>query len=355
MHKLLRAASGALFVTLALTGGCKKKDAEPTPAVATGSGSATGSAVGSAAGSGSAAGAGSAVAAPTEAEKVAQAIEKAIADAAVEKARFTPEMEKQIEVLRDGTYADAKAALTAILAGPHREAGNKDRDAARHPIETLTFFGVTPASTVIEVGAGGGWYTELLAPLVANKGKLIAAGPDASGPADKMSMVYGKRLDLDLAKSPALYGKVVRATIAGDTFELAPAGTADVALAIREMHNWVRSNAHARNLAAIHAALKEGGTFGVVAHRAKPDAKAEESAAKGYLPEAWVIEQVTAAGFELGEKAEINANPKDTKDYEKGVWTLPPNFAEGDKDKAKYAEIGESDRMTLKFKKVAKK
>lgn len=345
MHKLLRAASGALFVTLALTGGCKKKDAEPTPAVATGSGSATGSAAGS----------GPAVAAPTEAEKVAKAIEKALADAATEKARFTPEMEKQIEALRDGTYADTKAALTAILASPHREVGNKDRDAARHPIETLTFFGVTPASTVIEVGAGGGWYTELLAPLVAAKGKLIAAGPDANGPADKMSTVYGKRLDLDLAKSPALYGKVQRATIAGDTFELAPAGTADVAVAIREMHNWVRRNDLAKNLAAIHAALKDGGTFGVVAHRAKPDAKATESAEKGYLPEAWVIEQVTAAGFELVEKSEINANPKDTKDYEKGVWTLPPNFAEGDKDKAKYAEIGESDRMTLKFKKVAKK
>ena len=349
MHKLLRAASGALFVTIALTGGCKKKDAEPTPAVATGSGSATGSATGSAAGSGSA------VAAPSEAEKVAKAIEKAIADAATEKARFTPEMETQIEALRDGTYADAKAALTAILASPHREAGNKDRDAARHPIETLTLFGITPASTVIEVGAGGGWYTELLAPLVAAKGKLVAAGPDANGPADKMSTVFGKRLDFDLAKSPALYGKVQRATIAGDTFELAPAGTADLALAIREMHNWVRRKELPRNLAAIHAALKDGGTFGVVAHRAKPDAKAEDSAGKGYLPEAWVIEQVTAAGFELVEKAEINANPKDTKDYEKGVWTLPPNFAEGDKDKATYTEIGESDRMTLKFKKVAKK
>ena len=115
------------------------------------------------------------------------------------------------------------------------------------------------------------------------------------------------------------------------------------------MHNWQRRGELAAYLGAVHAVLKDGGTFGVEQHRAKEGADAKATAEKGYLPEAFVIEQVTAAGFELVEKSEINANPKDTKDYEKGVWTLPPNYAAGETDKAKYTEIGESDRMTLKF------
>jgi predicted methyltransferase len=242
--------------------------------------------------------------------------------------------------------------LTAILASPHREPGNKDRDSARHPIETLTFFGVKPTSTVIELGAGGGWYTELLAPLLADHGKLIVAGPDANAPAGKMSTVSGKALDLMLAKSPELFGKVGRVNISSpDTLKLGPDGSVDVVLAIREMHNWQRRGDLDKYLAAIHAVLKPGGVFGVVAHRAVAGSKGEDTADMGYLAEQWVIDRVTAAGFTVAAKAEINANAKDTKDYPKGVWTLPPTYREGDKDKAKYAAIGESDRMTLKFKK----
>jgi predicted methyltransferase len=288
--------------------------------------------------------------------RVTEAMANTTKDAEAEKARWTDEMRAQAAKLVAADYKDTKAALKAIMASPHRKPGNADRDAHRHPVETLTFFGIKPDSTVIEVGAGGGWYTELLAPLLAKKGKLIATGADPNGPADQMSTVYGNRLKLFLESSPELYGKVQVSHIAApDKLELAPEGTADVAVAIREMHGWTRREQVDAYVAAVHKALKPGGVFGVVAHRAKPDADPKTSAEKGYLPEAWVIETVEKAGFKLAEKSEINANPKDTKDYEQGVWTLPPNFAEGDKDRDKYAAIGESDRMTLKFVKVETK
>lgn len=334
MNKL----SSVILVALLSTSACKKKEpapkAEPTPAVVVAVDAAT------------------VDAGPTEAERVAEAIKKAEADAAEEAKRWTDDLNKQTAALRDGKYKDAKAALTAILAGPHRMPKHAERDGARHPVETLTFFGITPTMTVVELGAGGGWYTEILAPLLASKGKLVVAGPDAAGPADKMTTVYGKRLDLNLAKSPELFGKVERTTIASpDSIKLGADGSADLVIAMREMHGWARRKEMDKYLAAVHAVLKDGGTFGVVQHRAKADAKPEESSEKGYLPEAWVIEQVTKAGFKLVEKSEINGNPKDTKDYEKGVWTLPPNLRGDEADKAKYTEIGESDRMTLKFKK----
>lgn len=292
---------------------------------------------------------------PTEAERVAKALADSETKAAEEQKRWTPELTAKAVALRDGTYKDSAEALTAILAGEHRTPGHTDRDAARHPVETLTFFGITPTMTVVEVGAGGGWYTELLAPLLAAKGKLIVAGPATDGPKDKMSSVYGRRLDLFLAKSPELYGKVERTSVNPDAIELAPAGSADLVIAMREMHNWQRNGKLDAYLAAIHAALKDGGIFGVEQHRGKEGTRGEDTAEGGYLAEAWVIEKVTAAGFELVEKSEINANPKDTKDHPDGVWALPPTYRHGDTDKAKYTAIGESDRMTLKFKKVAKK
>ncbi len=321
----------SLAVILALTG-CKKKDAEVTG----GSGSA----------------APTIDAGLTDAEKLAKGMKEAEADAAKEKARWTPEITKAAIAVRDQDMTDVKAALTAILASPHREPNNAARDVYRHPVETLMFFGITPTSTVVELGAGGGWYTEILAPLLANKGHYIVAGPDTNAPAGKMSTVSGKRLDLFLAKSPELFGKVERVGIVTpDTMKLGTDGSVDLVLAIREMHNWQRRGDLDKYLHAINAALKPGGIFGLVAHRAAVGTKGEDTAEKGYLPEQWVIDHVTAQGFELVEKSEINANPKDTKDYPKGVWTLPPNYAEGDKDKAKYTAIGESDRMTLKFKK----
>jgi predicted methyltransferase len=336
------------LLSLSLTAtACKKKEAEPaTPAPDTGVTTGSGSGAGSGSGSGSAE--------PSPEEKVAAGLKKAEAEAAEEQKRWTPELTRQVVALRDAKYADSKAALTAFLASPHRMPKHAERDAARHPVETLTFFGITPTQTVIEVGAGGGWYSELLAPLLANRGKYIVAGPDTNGPRTEMSTVYGKRLDQMLAKSPELFGKAERVSINPDAPKFGPDGSADLVIAMREMHNWQRTKKLEAYLAAVHAALEDGGTFGVEQHRAKPGTTGDATADTGYLAEDWVIEKVEAAGFELVEKSEINANPKDTKDYPKGVWTLPPNFREGETDKAKYAAIGESDRMTLKFKKVAK-
>jgi predicted methyltransferase len=324
-----------LFAASLLVTACKKDEAASTPpAGANGASASSGAAIAS-----------------SETEKVAAQIAKNAEEAKIEKARWTPALEKAALALRDRDFKDTAEALTAFLSSDHRGPGHKDRDAARHPVETLAFFGVTPGSTVIEMGAGDGWYTELLAPLLGKKGKLIVLAPSPDGPADKMSTAYGKSVDALLAKS-ALFDKVERLTVV-QPLSLGKAGVATHVLAIRELHNWQRRGELDEYLAAIHAALTDGGTFGVVAHRAKPGTNGEDTAASGYLAEAWVIAKVEAAGFKLAEKSEVNANPKDTKDYPKGVWTLPPNLAEGDTDKAKYVAIGESDRMTLRFTKVA--
>ena len=187
----------SLFALAIALGGCSKKEpakGEPETKPAVGSGSGSGSA------------------GPTDAEKVAKKIADDQAAMAKEKARWTPELEKAAVELRDKGFKDTTEGMTAILASPHRTPGAKDRDQYRHPLESLVFFGVTPSSTVLELGAGGGWYTELLAPLVGAKGKLIVAGPDANGPADKMTTAYGKALDLFLAKSK-LFDKVERVSI----------------------------------------------------------------------------------------------------------------------------------------------
>ena len=336
-----------IIVALALTGGACKKDTKkeeaPPPAEKTAEKQAT-----------------PATTTPEtppkpspeeEAKKAAARMAEVEKEIAEDKARFTPELEKEIAALAAKKFPDAKAALAAILKSPHRHAENPPRDAHRHPVETLTFFGVTPKSTVVELGAGEGWYTELLAPLLAREGKLIVVANDATPPIDTMSKVYGKRAELFLAKSPALYGKVEKVAIAPpDKLTLGPDGSADVVIAMREMHGWQNRGQLDAYVKAVHAVLKPGGVFGVEQHRAAAGARPEDTSSKGYLPEEWVIQQVTAAGFELAEKSEINANPKDTKDHEKGVWMLPPNMRDvPEADKAKYAAIGESDRMTLKF------
>jgi len=289
-----------------------------------------------------------------DAEEAAQEMRDAEAEAAKEASRWTDDMKKGAAALVAKKFASSSAALKAILASPHRIPGNADRDVYRHPLETLTFFGIKPNMTVVEVGTGAGWYTEVLAPLVAREGKLVAVTYDPNGPPESGRTVYGKRTQMFLAKSPEMFGKVELALInPPDKVSFGPDGSADLVLALREMHNWQRRGDIDAYLAGIHKVLKDGGKFGVEAHRAAAGAKVEDTADKGYLPEEWLIKKIESAGFKLEEKSEINANPKDTKDYEKGVWTLPPTYQEGDKDKEKYKAIGESDRMTLRFVKVS--
>jgi predicted methyltransferase len=270
-----------------------------------------------------------------------------------EVARFTPEMHAAAKALAEKAYPTARAALKAAMASNHRQPGNAARDAHRHPLETLEFFGLKPTMTVLEYGPGEGWYTELLAPTLAAKGKLFATNGDPNGPPDSRATFYAERFKLFLDTAPELYGKVETITIDGKAPDLKQESTLDMALVIRAAHGMVNQGTLNAWLATIHTALKPKGVLGVVQHRAPEGANPQESSKRGYLPEKWLIEQIEAAGFKLAGKSEINANPKDTKDYPEGVWTLPPSLGLGDTDREKYIAIGESDRMTLKFVKKA--
>lgn len=248
------------------------------------------------------------------------------------------------------------AALDTILRGDHRVPEHRARDIYRHPKETLQFFGIRQNMTVIEVWPGAGWYTEILAPLLKDRGQLYVALLDpASGEYAKNTVdTYRSKLQL----RPDLYGKVITTTLAAPKpkqppamSEIAPAGSADLVLTFRNLHNWMMFGWERDALAAMHAALKPGGVLGVVAHRGDPKLPQDPKAASGYVNEEYAIRMIEAAGFRLVARSEINANPKDTKDYDKGVWALPPNFADG--DEARYRQIGESDRFTLKFVKSA--
>ncbi len=272
-----------------------------------------------------------------------------------ELARWTPELRAEAKALADKTFPSGKAAIQAAMALKARRPGDAARDKYRHPAETLDFAGFKPGMTVLEFGPGEGWYTELLAPALAKKGKLLVTNTDPSGPADSRSTLNGQGFKMMLETSPELYGKAETVIIDGKTPKLPQEGTVDMVVLFRELHGMVQKNRMGEWLGEVHKALKPGGVVVVEQHRAKPDAKPEESAKLGYLPEKWVIEKIEAAGFKLAGKSEVNANPKDTKDYADGVWTLPPAFKLGEKDHAKYAAIGESDRMTLKFTKVAAK
>jgi len=247
----------------------------------------------------------------------------------------------------------AKSAIEAALAGAHRAAENRVRDGYRHPLETLLFFGLRPDSTVVELWpGGGGWFTEVLAPVVRERGKLITTNFDTSGAPDAYGTKAGKKYQDKLAANPAVYDKVTVVTVKDPkTLTLAPDGTVDLVVTFRNTHGWVEDGIEPAVYGAAFRALKSGGVLGVEQHRAKPGPVADikKQAETGYLPEEWVIARVESFGFKLAGKSEVNANPRDTKDYEKGVWALPPALQNGETDKAKYQAIGESDRMTLKF------
>ncbi len=279
---------------------------------------------------------------------------KAEADHKAEMARWTPELHAEAKALADKTFPSGKAAIQAAMAAKFRKPEDAARDKYRHPAETLDFFGFKPTQTVLEFGPGEGWYTELLAPALAKKGKLLVTNTDPNGPPEERSTFYGQRFKMFLDTSPEAFGKVETVNIDNKSPSLPQDGTVDLIIVARELHGMVGQNKLNDWLAQFYKALKPNGVLGVEEHRAKADAEPQESAKKGYLPEKWTIQQIEAAGFKLAGKSEVNANPKDTKDYADGVWTLPPSYRLGDKDHDKYAAIGESDRMTLKFVKVAK-
>ena len=246
----------------------------------------------------------------------------------------------------------ADAALEAAATASHRSAENIARNAWRHPVETLEFFGIRPDMTVVEIWPGGaGWYTEVLAPYLRDQGKLIAANFDGSTGVEYFAKA-AESFRAQLAANPAVYDKVeVTALMPPARTEAGPPGSADLVVTFRNLHNWVMNGFADAMFKAMFEVLKPGGTLGLVAHRGTPEMVGAEAAKTGYLAESEAKRLAAEAGFEFVAASEINANPKDTKDHPKGVWTLPPNFRAGDVDRDKYAAIGESDRMTLKFRK----
>lgn len=238
--------------------------------------------------------------------------------------------------------------LSARLAASNRRAANVMRDPQRHPLEVLQFFGVREDSTVVEILPGsGGYYMELLAPWLQDKGRYIAANRDELAPPQYLA--DHRKLLARLLAEPAFYGKVVVTKFNADLHEIAPPGSADFVLTFRNLHNWIDRKELDGALRAFHKALKPGGVLGVVDHRGRTDLTQELQMKTGYVREDYAIAAIEKAGFKFAGASDANANPRDTKDHPEGVWTLPPSYRLKDKDREKYAAIGESDRFTLKF------
>jgi predicted methyltransferase len=246
------------------------------------------------------------------------------------------------------TREETSDGLTRILAGEQRSEENRARDAYRHPKQTLLFFGIRPEMRVLEVWPEPGWYTEILAPLLRDKGKyyaaVIAADPASPYTTKRLTAYQGM-----LAARPQLYDRVQVVTLPVDGGDVVPPGSLDMVVTFRNLHNWMAAGDASQVIATLYRALKPGGVLGIVEHRGNPVVPQDPRAKSGYVNEDFAIRLIEAQGFRLVAKSQVNSNPKDTKDYEQGVWTLPPSYRLGDKDRDKYAAIGESDRFTMRF------
>jgi predicted methyltransferase len=242
-------------------------------------------------------------------------------------------------------WAEASTAptLQAAIAGPQRSQANRARDKYRHPLETLTFFGIQPDMTVVEIWPGTGWYTEILAPFLKDRGKLYEALGGGAG---------AQNFENKLKADPAIYSAVIVTALQppGQT-EIAPAGTADMIVTFRNVHDWLPNGDTDEYFKAFYRALKPGGILGITDHRADPSRPQDRNAKNGYVRQDYMIRVAEQAGFKLVGTSEINANPRDPRNQP--VWNLPPTLRSGQTDRAKYLAIGESDRMTLKFIKPA--
>jgi predicted methyltransferase len=254
--------------------------------------------------------------------------------------------------------AAGDAVLADVISNGPRAAADKARDVWRHPEASLEFWGLKPGETVIDVAPGSGWWTDILAPYLARThGRYIAASADLDNPKTSDGAKKGRAaFEAKYEGNKALYGDVSVVGLSATSGALAPPATVDLVLVSREIHDWAQVDGYVQKcFADFHAALKPHGVLAVEDHRAPEGADPKK--ANGYLSEGYVIGEAKQAGFRLAARSEINANPKDTKDYPFGVWTLPPTRRSAPAgqpsnpafDHAKYDAIGESDRMTLRF------
>ncbi len=257
------------------------------------------------------------------------------------------DQDQPVDALVPPTSASAYTAsqLDQVLTDDWRPAADRARDRYRHPKDTLAFFGLQPDQTVIEITPGGGWYSRILAPLLRDDGRYIAA-VQARGSGEEAG---DGGLRARFAADPAHYGPAAVRVFDPKAPVLGPAGSADQVLTFRNAHNWVQAGTAPAMFKAFFRVLKPGGVLGLVDHRASPGSLLGDDIRDGYLPTDYVVKLARDAGFELEASSEINANRADDHDHPKGVWTLPPTLSLGEQDKARYLAIGESDRMTLRF------
>jgi predicted methyltransferase len=249
--------------------------------------------------------------------------------------------------------ASANLTLNSAVGNPARSAKFIARDKVRHPFEELTFFGITPQSTVVEIWPGGGYWTEILAPFLHDHGAYYVAlqgkggSETAEAEADKLNALFRAKIEAD----KATYDKLTPTVLGVGQGEISPPGSADFVLSFRNLHNWLKDGFAPEAFATFYRALKPGGVLGLEDHRGQRDAPQDPKAEDGYVRQDYAIALAEKAGFVFAGSSEINANPKDTANWPKGVWTLPPTFKLGDQDKAKYEAIGEADNFVLKFRK----
>ncbi len=246
----------------------------------------------------------------------------------------------------------AEPAMQRAVNAPNRTPAFVARDQARHPAEELTFFGVKPRSTVVEIWPGGGYWTQILAPLLHDRVTYYVAMGAADGDRVEQEFAPKPAFLAMLAAHPDVYGRIHLTTATAKHPDLAPPGTADVVLTFRNLHNWMYEGDAPQMLAAIRAALKPGGVLGVEDHRGNTKTPQDPKAENGYVRQDYAEAMIEKAGFRLVGASEMDANPRDTSDYPGGVWTLPPTLKLGDKDRAKYLAIGEADNFVLKFRKT---
>jgi predicted methyltransferase len=260
----------------------------------------------------------------------------------------------------DTPQGPPKGSLEWAVAGPWRSIQDRARDVYRHPMETLRFFGLQPKMKVVDFWPGGGWYTEILAPYLAEGGgQYTAAGFETGAGSDPAQVNLMAAFERRFTSDKKLYGDVVISAFGPTSGPVTEAGTADMVLFMRYIHAWMGAGIAEKAFADAYAALRPGGVLGVEQHRLAPDKNQDPAASSGYVQEAFVRQLAAEAGFVFVEASEINANPKDDTDHPFGVETLSPRRltapagepADPDFDRSEYDAIGESDRMTLKFRK----